>query len=968
MHDWEWATKPDLDHTTAPHRAYIPRANQRFFNKDHRDWVFAWNVAMDTSDVAPYRCLGPESTCVRMASDEAWAWASHICSRCPGLASGCPPRPELKALTALYTERSEFNAAIWEVRRGVLELYGFIAGALLNMKDWRKSSWADSLVDKIDHFRILVGPKRGVFLDVTELNEEVARRYVAHGVPIHYRWRFRPSPTGSLAAFAPLAIGAFDFDERRRRAQAEFERECNAKRAAGRKKAFSAAGTSTDAGKKNKKKWFKLVDDEGEPVPISAAEGRRLANEFKVDMSKSTDTGEIAIVHEGVFDDDGEDDEDNVSMYLAPAPPLPEPRAAVTQTEPRSLEEAPEEWPALPSQAVQSPADVMEVDEEVAVFLGDEDEDLLARNESVADAGGQEASVSRMEVDEIRVDAPSSTSARQAYEDEEPSQDMAVSSTRRMPAASERYGSDVHPSPKGRRERREHRGRHSRSHSISGDARRDGGRERFQPYSPSRHWRARTRSRSRTRKDSWHSDERSGSWPSRPRTPSPLPTEPALAASIPRDASVTEELLPPASPAPSQNAATLDMASLNAEDARRVLVNNLSAASAQQLLEVLLRQSEGGAQALLAVLSSPEGSDPAVGIAPKGSFGGRIREATGAYVASADDGQEVARTLSDRMAAPTPVAAPDTDPLISRLGLPLEMRLASGAAESLLQARLGEGNAPTLAMVSGTKAACSAWIQQTMLRNGNTVTDTSPFSGNPAVIQRPAGQPAANLRIAWEPHTELHIRRWFMSGAARTVREAVGLAFELGCAVQVWTPAPPGWHPSAWQRPAFPPLPYLPHMGGDTFFSGPALLQYKANIAAVLSRPHARGALVAGGFLWRIALEWGPRWLIDDLWRATDPRREWVEYDASTHRVAPALSHEEVDALLGVAVAPCSSFRRWTRKLSVAVPLPISLLSAPGAELDRIDLWNPTSNISGTVTPDPPGCVDRDELYTFYKK
>ncbi|KAJ6517880.1 hypothetical protein C8R47DRAFT_1062465 [Mycena vitilis] len=897
FHDWEWAVKPDLDQAIAAHRAYMPRADGQFFNNDHRDWVFAWNAAMDTTVVAPYRCLGAESTRIRMASDEAWAWAAHICAQYPGLAPKCPARPDLAGLTALYPERAEFNAAVWHMRRAVLELYGFVAGALLNTRDWRKASWADALAEKIDRFGILTGPKRGVFLDITEMNEDIVRRYVAHGVPVHYRWRFRPPPTGSLVAYAPSAISAFDFDERRRQEQAEFERARKAKKDAGRKKAFSSTDSGVASGKKHKKKWFKLVDGEGKMIPISAAEGKRLANDYKVDMSKSTDDGEVAVVLEGVCGSDDSDDED-VSMYLAPAPAVPPAATVVAPAIPRSLQDAPQEWPALPGRSpstAKPAADDMDVDGEGAVSLGDDDEDLVARDEGVSAEIEVTPEEAPMELDEAPAPESASASARQAQDvDIAPaSERTAAPSARRVTAAPTRYGRSTHSPPRARRERREQRGRHERSHSIGGESRREGGRDRFRPYSPSRHWRARTRSRSRNRGDSWGSSEYSNSWPSRPRTPSP-------ASQTLAEASSSEVA------SPSAHGTSFDLSSLSAEDARQLLLNNLSAASAQQLLEVLLRQADGGSQALLAVLADPEGipggNDPAPTRAPPGSFGGRIRAAAEAHAASAGSSSNAgAARQGERLRAQPSELPPGLDPLISRLGLPLEMRLTTAAAETSLQARMGEGNAASASVLQGTKAACAAWMLQTMLHNGNTVTEVSPFSGDPAVIRRPATEPATDIRISWEPRAELRVRRWFMMDLVPTVQRAAELAFQLGCAYKAWTPAPPGWHPSSWSKPAFPALPYLPHTGGEGFFSAPALLQYKANIAAVLSRPHARGALVAGGFLWRIALEWGPRWLVDDLWRAADPQRELVEYDPSSHRIAPTLSRDEVDALLGVA-------------------------------------------------------------------
>ncbi|KAJ6453624.1 hypothetical protein C8R47DRAFT_1083370 [Mycena vitilis] len=910
--DWEWTVRADFNRATAPHRAYMPRADGQFFTNGHRDWVFAWNVAMETTNAAPYRCLSADATRIRMASEEAWSWAALVCNAYPGLDAWRPVQANLAGLTALFSTRPEFNAAVWVMRRSVLELYGFVAATLLNSREWEQRSWPTSFVEKIHEAKILTGPKRGVVLDLTELNEGTVRRYVAHGVPVQYRWRYRPPPTGSIMVYSPVGIGAFDFEERQASAQSAVVANRKAKRSAGCANAGREA--QSGVGKKAKKKWYKLVDGEGQRISISATEAKRLAEDWKVDTSESTEAGEVAIVHEGVPWEDNDDNEDDLSRYMAPAPALPDVKSVERPRLPPSVADDPSEWPALmPTEPTTAKSDPMDVDED-SVSLGDEEEDALSRADLI-------------DTNPMEVEAPRSPSARQATESEqrplrrESAHGSPITpSARRVLVVRENRERTPPPQSMGNHSRHDRRrGRTERSHSVSGEYKRDNGWPgRFRPYTSALPSRPRTRSRSGERERAWSSSQ-SGSWPSRPRTPSPSPPTIEIVQAPPQ----TEQ--PPveegqSAQTPAKDVATeFDIHALESEEARRLLVENLSATSAHQLLEVLLRQVGGEMDGLLQVLSSPDGV-PHNGSpldndseALPGSIAARLRNAVrptptpGASLPTTVWQAAGPRLLLDRLSMAPGMPSHHVDPLISRLGLPLEMRIMSAPEDSSLMARLGQGDAPRRALVDGARMACAAWIRQALQHNGNNVFDTTPFSGNASVIAPPSRSPDPGTRISWEPRTALRVDRWMMEEAVRNVREAAAKAFALGCAYKVWSPAPTQWHPSTGRQPWFPALPCLPHAARETFFSQTALLQYVANVTAVLSRPHARGALMAGGFLWRIALEWGPRWLVDDLWRAADPEGGLVEYDSATHSIAYALSTDEVNALLGVATGSANN-------------------------------------------------------------
>ncbi|KAJ6451217.1 hypothetical protein C8R47DRAFT_1084165 [Mycena vitilis] len=936
---FDWAMSPDHFLSAQPHKAYMPVADGKFLVGNSRDWVFTWNAAMETSQYAPYRFLTREGTNIRAATQEAWQWTSQVAKQFPDEAQSQPPWPDLTPLTRTCNERVEFNAAVWRMRRGVLECYGYISRVLLQHADWRTKPWAASFVEEVEAMGLLDGPKRGVFLAVTELSEGLVKQLIAHRVPVHYRWRFRPPLGREFFAYSPIAISAFDYVSRQAQAQAAWIREREAKRVAGRNQQNSRS-TGGRPAQKSKKRWYKVTDDDPDTkIAISAAEGKRLSELYKVDTSLSTDYGEVAVIHEGELWDEGDDDDEDTSMYLAPAPAVPAP-IAVAGSGSQSATPA-EEWPALPGskmdivEELPGPGDGdMEVDED-CVSLGEELEDGMVVDEPENTVESAPATAQQT----TGAQAPGSPKASETAPafaermsgDSRSRTPECASSTPRPPAtvpspasaspafAQRMAGADANTPPYvPSRERspprapRMDRQRFQRDagwagarrlHDVGGGNRRDDVEDaRYRPYNPRGQEAPRRRSPQPV-----VCLPRAAPPAAQPPPSVPLETRPSLPPqprpapdALPAAATATTSTpaVPRQQPSVGSELTAADVAAMQPEAARQMLLANLSAASAQKLISVLVDASGVTVAELLTALSNPDG--PEIEAAPRTMAAPPPPSQGGTEKVS-----QSATSLEARLGAE--ISAPTHTPLVARLGVPLEERLSEAeSSNASLLARLTDTPGVPQTVREGAAIACSGWIRAMLTTEDRRISDESAFSKAPSIIAPPAMTATSGLTISWESRAELRVRRWLMERTVDSVLSSVVRAFRLGCTFQIWTAAPPGWRPSATTSPHFPQLPRLPHKSGAKYWSADALAQYQSNVAVVLSRIHARGALTAGSVLWRIALEWGPRWLVDNLLQEADPTLGRVEYDAVHHRYAYTLSSDEVDALLGVAVGSSS--------------------------------------------------------------
>lgn len=91
-------------------------------------------------------------------------------------------------------------------------------------------------------------------------------------------------------------------------------------------------------------------------------------------------------------------------------------------------------------------------------------------------------------------------------------------------------------------------------------------------------------------------------------------------------------------------------------------------------------------------------------------------------------------------------------------------------------------------------------------------------------------------------------------------------------------------------------------------------LQYLYRVRDVLGRPHAVGYLLKGGILWRIALEYGPRDLLDRL--VSGPSSYLVRYlrgsRAAVGYLYDSVTESEISVALGVVADPnAGTHKSW---------------------------------------------------------
>jgi hypothetical protein len=116
-----------------------------------------------------------------------------------------------------YTEEAILNARVWDVRRVVLELYGWASYHLYrDPQDWCERCWDDGFVELVKKLHILDVPRRGCIINPVLTPSAEVVTLVRHNVPVHYEWKSRLSglvqggwlpPSAEALRFDPYAFG-----------------------------------------------------------------------------------------------------------------------------------------------------------------------------------------------------------------------------------------------------------------------------------------------------------------------------------------------------------------------------------------------------------------------------------------------------------------------------------------------------------------------------------------------------------------------------------------------------------------------------------------------------------------------------------------------------------------------------------------------------------------------------------------
>ncbi|KAF8177528.1 hypothetical protein K438DRAFT_2181668 [Mycena galopus ATCC 62051] len=247
MECWEWAAHADWATELFPTRPYIPAQGGCWNQRTHRDWVLQWNAQLELPQSVPFHFTSEQKLAIARAHVEAVNWATQVQQKCRF--SMPPTQPPTRALEASYPTRPAFNAAVWNIRREVLDLYGYISFHLHHDARWQAHNWTGTFLADIKSFGLLAGPKRGIVFHLSHLAEETVRRYLAHDVPVHYCWPGGDPPKHVDKSFSPENLGAFDYEKRLE------EQLCATRRRRTQKEKTSGAAASNIA-PKQKKAWF----------------------------------------------------------------------------------------------------------------------------------------------------------------------------------------------------------------------------------------------------------------------------------------------------------------------------------------------------------------------------------------------------------------------------------------------------------------------------------------------------------------------------------------------------------------------------------------------------------------------------------------------------------------------------------------------------------------------------------------
>lgn len=215
---WEWTLIPDYDHSNMPWRAYIPLRDD-WVREGTQAWVFRLNPdkLCDPSTASPFLQIHPSLKADVNLIFRATQFICNVVMRVYNLSTPTHLTNGLRQadwVDGEYTQIASLSSKLWDVRRSILECYGWVSYHLLrDPQPWRNREWDGGFVDLMDNvLRFLCAPKRGCIINPASISTEEVASLVRHDVPIHYQWKPRvysllvdawPTPSPAAARFDP---------------------------------------------------------------------------------------------------------------------------------------------------------------------------------------------------------------------------------------------------------------------------------------------------------------------------------------------------------------------------------------------------------------------------------------------------------------------------------------------------------------------------------------------------------------------------------------------------------------------------------------------------------------------------------------------------------------------------------------------------------------------------------------------
>lgn len=301
--EWEWSINADYDDPGRPWRGYIPVRN---------DWVQCGTQGWLFERHDPSRFLSKYSVPGRLQISEDRRKNIELTYRAIGLLclnishmyeldiSPDLHPPPVQWINEEYRDEASICARVWDARRSILELYGWISYHLLcDSSPWRERAWKPAFCELLlNRLKLLLVPRRGVIIDPSAAPQDYVIKLVQDGIPIHYQWVPRgcivrdPIIYGDAAArFDPYEFSCTHDYAAYRQAGGEYNNQAmdrsklgsnnaaalSVAYARGKNRLFTLPG---EVGRKKKKMQFFVYDrDSAEYIEISKAAMENLVDQ-----------------------------------------------------------------------------------------------------------------------------------------------------------------------------------------------------------------------------------------------------------------------------------------------------------------------------------------------------------------------------------------------------------------------------------------------------------------------------------------------------------------------------------------------------------------------------------------------------------------------------------------------------------------------------------------------------------------
>jgi hypothetical protein len=220
LRDHDWSLNSDYWDASRPYRAYIPLyPDSTGFPQGH--WVAALEAqGRKNANAASTWRLDPE-----MAAN-VFATREHTHTLVQAVTSTymppytIPPSVSLWWINTYFPTEAALAAKIADVRRGILDQYGFIVYNLVRDPDWNTRPLLVPLVGKITDTGLVRCSFRGCIVDFNEIAHDDLLNLLNDQVPVHYQW----FPT-DVGPFDPRTLKAEDYDDLNRERYQTQERE-----------------------------------------------------------------------------------------------------------------------------------------------------------------------------------------------------------------------------------------------------------------------------------------------------------------------------------------------------------------------------------------------------------------------------------------------------------------------------------------------------------------------------------------------------------------------------------------------------------------------------------------------------------------------------------------------------------------------------------------------------------------------